>query len=78
VISILVGLGVISVPLFLGLKDDLDAFFVGLFVLAAGALGLTRDIARIEPERKRWEALWARYRKESQESNATSKETSSG
>jgi hypothetical protein len=77
-ISILVGLGVISVPLFLGLDDDLGAFFVGLFVLSVGAWGLTRDIARIEPERGRWEALWARYRKESQESHATSKETPSG
>jgi hypothetical protein len=78
VISLLVGLGVIAVPLFLGLDDDLGAFVVGLVVLSLGAWGLTRDIARIEPERERWEALWARYRKENQESDATSKETSSG
>jgi hypothetical protein len=78
VISLLVGIGVDGVPLFLGLDDDLGAFLVGLFVLSLGTLWLARDIARIEPERQRWEALWARYREESSEPSAPSKETPSG
>jgi hypothetical protein len=63
-ISLLVGIGVDSVPLFLGLDDDLGAFLLGLVLLSLGAFGLARDIARIEPERKRWEELWVRYREE--------------
>ncbi|HEU5104771.1 MAG TPA: hypothetical protein VFU11_02900, partial [Solirubrobacterales bacterium] len=63
-ISLLVGIGVDAVPLFLGLDDDLAAFLAGLALLSLGTLWLARDIARIEPERERWEALWARYREE--------------
>jgi hypothetical protein len=75
-ISLLVGIGVDAVPLFLGLGDDLAAFLVGLALLSLGTLWLARDIARIEPERKRWDALWARYREESAEANAPSNEPS--
>jgi hypothetical protein len=78
VISLLVGIGVDGVPLFLCLDDDLLAFVVGVFVLFLGTWGLARDIARIEPERKRWEALWARYKDESSEPNPPSKETPPG
>jgi hypothetical protein len=78
VISFLVGIGVDGVPLLLGLDAGLAAFFVGLVALSLGTWGLARDIARIEPERKRWEALWARYKKESSEPNAPSKETPPG
>lgn len=63
-ISLLVGIGVDAVPLFLGLDDDLAAFLAGLFLLSLGTFWLARDIARIEPERERWEALWASYREE--------------
>jgi hypothetical protein len=62
VIAVLVGLGVDSVPLFVGLGDDLAAFGMGLLVIAAGALLICRDIARIEPERADWQALWERHK----------------
>lgn len=78
VISLLVGIGVDGVPLFLSLDDALGAFLVGLFVLSVGTWGLTRDIARIEPERKHWEAQWARYKEENPEPGARSEERSSG
>lgn len=77
-ISLLVGIGVDGVPLFLDLDDALGAFLIGLFVLSLGTWGLARDIARIEPERKRWEAQWARYRDESSELDAPSKEAPPG
>jgi hypothetical protein len=62
VIAALVGVGIDSVPLFVGLGDDLAAFGVGLLTIAAGSYLLYRDIARIEPERTRWLALWERYK----------------
>jgi hypothetical protein len=77
-ISLLVGVGVDVVPLFLGLRDGLAAFIVGLLVLSFGTWCLARDVARIEPERERWEALWARYREERSEPDAPGKEMSSG
>lgn len=77
-ISLIVGIGVDAVPLFLGLGDNLAAFLVGLFVLALGTSWLARDIARIEPERERWEALWAQYKKERSEPDAPSREPSPG
>jgi len=63
-ISLLVGIGVNAVPLFLGVDEGLAAFLIGLILLSLGTFWLGRDIARIEPERKRWEALWKRYREE--------------
>jgi hypothetical protein len=78
VVALLVGIAVDAVPLFLGLDNDLAAFLVGQFVLFLGTWWLSRDIARIEPERERWAALWARYREENSEPNAPSKERSPG
>jgi len=77
-ISVLVGIGVDAVPLFLGLHDDLAAFIIGLFLISLGTFWLARDIARIEPERERWEELWARYREEVSEPKRSEWETSPG
>lgn len=77
-ISLMVGIGVDAVPLFLGLEDDLAAFLAGLFLLSLGSWWLARDIARIEPERERWEALWTRYMEEGPEGSAPSGEPSAG
>lgn len=66
-ISLIVGIGVDAVPLFLGLGDDLAAFLAGSALLFLGTWWLAREIARIEPERERWKALWARYRDEDSE-----------
>jgi hypothetical protein len=63
-LAVLVALGVDAVPWLMGFDDGFLAFLAGLVVAVLLTAYIMRNIARIEPERDRWEALWRRYKRD--------------
>jgi hypothetical protein len=62
-IAVLIGLWVDLIPALLHLSHAGCALAVGVTLMGFGAVWVVRDIARIEPERRRWTELWREYRR---------------
>ena len=61
-VAAVTSVGVDAIPLMMGFPDKWPAVWVGLGILAVGITVIVKDIARIEPERKRWHQLWSEYK----------------